>query len=141
MVVLGKTAKLLDQGFEFDVPEGGDRQVLFAGLEAGPWSIARKGGETFNAVVEKERNTAFVVCGGGHFTVRHAAAPGGQVFRAKADFMPRVAPSLANRIFLDGRMLDAPPARKAEHSLLVSVRPLMAAFGREVDGARGQATR
>ena len=62
VVVLSKTGRLVEQPFTVNVPPGGNRQLLLAGLAPGQWSVRGEDGKLrFDARVEAGRNTAFLV--------------------------------------------------------------------------------
>jgi heparin/heparan-sulfate lyase len=133
VVVLSKNGKLLDGPFAVRVPPNGKYQLLLTGLAPGDWSIrSEDGGVRFNARVEPERNTAFFVVPGGDLIVRPEALPGAPEFQAPADFMPILAPPLANRVFLDGAPLAAPPTRAAQGCLLLPATAVCQRLGAKV---------
>ncbi len=139
VVVLSKTGRLLDGAFRVSIPTGGRYQLLLASLAPGNWSISSADGATeFNAEVEAQKNTAFFVVPGGDFTVRPESRPGAAEFQAPTDLMPPIAPSLANRVFLNGSLIGVPPTKSAERGLLLPATSILQALGTkavEADGA------
>jgi heparin/heparan-sulfate lyase len=130
VVVLSKTGKLLAEPFQVRVPTGKKYQLLLAGLAPGTWSVRSADNKTrFNARVAAGENTAFFLVPGGELTVRPEALPGAPEFRAPADFMPALAPPLANRVFLNGRLIPTPPTRPAGTSLLLPATAIFKALG------------
>ena len=139
VVVLSKNGSLIDDSFEVSVPTGGEYQLLLTGLTPGDWCIeSGDNAVEFNARVEPEENTAFFVVPGGDFTVRPEARPDAPEFQAPPDFMPPPAPALANRVFLNASLIDAPPTRDAETCLLLPATAILSTLGMEAaetDGA------
>ncbi|MHB8995498.1 MAG: discoidin domain-containing protein [Armatimonadota bacterium] len=139
VVVLSKSGKLLDGPFQVQVPRGDKYQLLLAGLAPGDWSIHSKDNKIkFNARVAPEKNTAFFIVTGGDFIVEPKAIAGASEFKAPSDLMPALAPSLANRVFLDGQLIAAPPTRAADTCLLLPTTAIFKALGIkavEADGA------
>lgn len=132
VVVLSRDGRLIDGPFQVSVPTGGEYQLLLTGLAPGDWSIrSRDNAVAFNARVEPEANTAFFVVPGGEFTVRPEARPDAPLFQAPPSFMPPPAPPLANRVFLNGRLIDVPPTRTAETGLLLPATAILRALGIE----------
>ncbi len=130
VVVLSKSGKLLDEPFQVRVPAGRNHQLLLAGLAPGAWSVRTRNGKVrFNARVEPGRNTAFFVVPGGDWEARPEAIPGAPEFRAAADFVPAPAPPLANRVFLDGRLIATPPIRDAGACRLLPATAIFRALG------------
>ncbi|MFW5867929.1 MAG: discoidin domain-containing protein [Armatimonadota bacterium] len=129
VVVLSKDGRLMEEPFEVSVPEDGEYQLLLTGLTPGDWSIRSEDNAVeFNARVEPEENTAFFVVPGGEFTVRPEARPDAEEFQAPTDFMPPPAPALANRVFLNGNLIDVPPTRDAETCLLLPATAILRAL-------------
>jgi heparin/heparan-sulfate lyase len=92
VVVLSKTSRRIAQPFTVDVPPGGSRQLLLAGLAPGYWSIRDRDNRLqFNAQVEAGKNTAFFVVPGGRFTVQPEAIPGAPEYRSSPDYMPALS--------------------------------------------------
>jgi heparin/heparan-sulfate lyase len=138
VVVLSKNGKLLDGPFEVHVPDGAKHQLLLAGLAPGDWSIRSQNNKIrFNARVESGKNTAFFIVPGGDLMVRPEAIPGAPEFQAPTNCMPAMAPSLANRVFLDGQPMAVPPTRTAGTCLLVPTTAVLKALGIEAVEAGG----
>lgn len=130
VVVLSKNGKLLDGPFQVHVPTGKKYQLLLAGLAPGDWSIHSPDNKIrFNARVAPAKNTAFFIVPGGDLIVRPEAMPGAAEFDAPPDCMPALAPPLANRVFLDGHLLPAPPTRAAGTCLLVPATAVLKTLG------------
>lgn len=138
VVVLSKTGRLMDGPFQVHVPAGRKYQLLLTGLAPGDWSIQSADRKTqFNVRVEQEKNTAFFMVPSGDLMVRPETIPGASQFHAPADLMPKLAPSVAKRIFLDGNVIAAPPTRTAGASLLLPVTPIAKALGLNATQADG----
>ena len=132
MVVMSRTGSLLVQPLQVDVIPGGDCQLLLTGLAPGVWSLRSQNGRVqFNAPVEARRNTAFFVVPAGQYTVRPVAIPGAPRFQAAQGFEPVPAPSFANRIFDDGKLLDVPPTKVTRTGRLLPAGALAEALGWE----------
>jgi heparin/heparan-sulfate lyase len=130
VLVLGKTGKLLEQSFQVEVPADRNYQLLLAGLAPGVWSLRREDGVAqFTARVEARKNTAFFVVPGGRYTVAPGALPGAPEFQATATLMPALAAPLANRVFLDGRMLTVAPTKAAGPGQLMPALAILKALG------------
>lgn len=130
VVVLSKTGKLIATPFEVRVPAGRQHQLLLTGLAPGAWSLQSADGKLkLNTRAEPERNTAFLLVPGGSYTVRPEALPGAAEFQAPPDCAPALAPPLANRVFLDGKLLAAAPTRAAGTCLLLPATPICKALG------------
>ncbi len=124
LVVLGKTGALLDQAFSMAIPGGetaGERQVLFAGLKPGDWSLraAVQGGPVYNFRVEARRHCAFLLLPPGEYRIRPQSAAGAPFFRPPAACRPRPAPGLAGRVVLDGSVAAVPPLKSAPNGVLL----------------------
>lgn len=129
VVVLSKNGTLLDEPFSVTVPPGQGCQLLLTGLAPGNWSIRSADGRVrFNARVEPQQNTAFLVVPGGDLMVRPEALPGAPEYHAPPDFMPALAPPLVNRVLLDGHPLTA-TTRPASGCLLVPARAVLGRTG------------
>ncbi|MBU0606721.1 MAG: discoidin domain-containing protein, partial [Armatimonadetes bacterium] len=138
VVVLSKSGRLLDGPFEVHVPQGKQQQLLLAGLAPGDWSLDSPDHKTrFNTRVAAGENTAFFLVPGGDFMVRPEALPGVPAFQAPPDCMPALAPPLANRVFLDGHLLPAPPTRVAGTCLLVPATAVLKTLGLEAAETAG----
>ncbi|MGI5817302.1 MAG: discoidin domain-containing protein [Armatimonadota bacterium] len=138
VVVLSKDGRLIEEPFNVRVPEGGEYQLLLAGLAPGDWSIQSEDNTVeFNVRVEPEENTAFFVVPGGDFTVRPEARPEATEFQTPPDFMPPPAPALANRVFLNGNLIEVPPTRTAETCLLLPATAIFRTLGIEAVEADG----
>ncbi|MCE5237478.1 discoidin domain-containing protein [bacterium] len=138
VVVLSKSGRLLDGPFQVHVPTGKQQQLLLTGLAPGDWSIESPDHKIrFNARVAPGQNTAFAIVPGGDLMVRPQALPGAPEFHVPPGCMPRLAPPLANRVFLDGRPLPAPPTRTAGTCLLVPATAILKALGLEAVEADG----
>lgn len=131
VVALGRTARLLEEPFEIEVPAGvGERQVLLAGLRPGPWSVTSQDGTLrLNAEVEPGRHTVFFTARGGRLSIRPGSLPGAPRYQAPDDFMPAPAPPLRRQVLLDGRVLEGPPVRSGATCALVPALAVLRARG------------
>jgi heparin/heparan-sulfate lyase len=138
VVVLSKSGGLLEAPFQVHVPTDKQYQLLLAGLAPGDWSIRSTNNKVrLNARVEPGKNTAFFIVPGGDLTVQPQAIPGAPEFQAPPTCAPALAPALANRVFLDGRLLPAPPTKVASTGLLVPATAVFKALGVEAAEADG----
>ncbi|WP_203329027.1 hypothetical protein [Candidatus Laterigemmans baculatus] len=70
VVSLNKNSEPIQKRFSFQVPDGGERQVLLAGLEPGTWKVRSQDGQVdFEAKVTAGRNTLFFEANSGEFVI------------------------------------------------------------------------
>jgi len=130
VVVLSKSGTLLSASFEVEVPPGKSWQLLLTGLAPGSWSLRSADGTTsLNTEVGAEKNTAFAVIGGDHYTVQPSAIPGAPRFAVDPDFMPKPSAPLVDRVFVDGRLLPNARVRAVGTQRLLPVRAVAGALG------------
>ncbi len=138
VVVLSKNGRLMEEPFDVSVPTGGEYQLLLTGLTPGDWSIQSEDNTVeFNVRVEPEENTAFFVVPGGEFTVRPEARPEATEFQTPPGFMPPPAPALANRVFLNGNLIEVPRTRVEETCLLLPATAILRDLGIDAVEADG----
>lgn len=70
VVSMNKNSQPIHKSFTIQVPDGGKRQVLLAGLKPGTWSVQSEDGKVdFEAEVSAGQNTLFFEADGGNFVV------------------------------------------------------------------------